>query len=93
MNRFHAMWQAICNYCSDVKDAYREFQKPKWVSEEEYFADDVERLDQESPGWDDPLRVQDAIYRLTSGMKREAVVCIYGEETVASAEKALEGPQ
>ena len=52
---------------------------------------DLDRLDNEQPGWDRDSRVARAQWCLNDGsLSREAAVQVYGEEIVAEAERLNE---
>lgn len=63
---------------------------PTAVSGEELFANDVERLNAEDPGWDEPVRVADARRRLEGGMPIFKARAIFGKATVNRALQEIE---
>jgi len=62
------------------------------VSGEEFYLDDVARLDVQMPGWDEPARVAGARRRLSTGMPVDKVQAIYGRRTVELAQQGLAPP-
>lgn len=68
-----------------VKNAFR--NRPAPLSEGDAHAADLERLDEEQPGWDRDARLASAQSALKRGMTREVIVSIYGEEMSQEAER------
>jgi hypothetical protein len=59
----------------------------KYMTEEEALGEEIERLDREDRDWDRDGRIAAASAALESGMRRDLLVRIYGEEIVREAEK------
>ncbi len=64
---------------------------PKFISEEQAIADDMERLDREVPGWDreGEARLIGAQRALEIGLSRATCLTIYGAELVQEAERYI----
>lgn len=68
-----------------LKNIFRKLPQP-WISEEEDLMLDIEKLDREQPGWDNPSRIATVKYMLAKGTDRELLVSCYGNEIVEAAE-------
>lgn len=52
---------------------------------EDYLQRDLDALDQQSPGWDEPLRIREALLRLEQGLSEQQVRAVYGDRTLDAA--------